>query len=173
MQRPYIDAHNIFLNFTTELGIPFALVFFISWWTTAVKTVINAAKSKKAYFKEFLLSCVLSAKRCPKCGHPMMANINGLNGIACPDCGYAPYVTLIAFCECGDFEVVKTQPELNDEKIFNYLNDFFNNKNDTHCESCNRDLMDDYVAERIMLVPIPIPYDEYKNIDVIYKNSKY
>jgi O-antigen ligase len=54
IQRPYIDAHNIFLNFTTELGIPFALVFFVSWWTTVIKTFKNAYKSKKPYFKEFI-----------------------------------------------------------------------------------------------------------------------
>ena len=80
---------------------------------------------------------------------------------------------MITFCECGEYEVVKTQPELTDDKIFNYLNDFFNDRNDTHCKSCNRDLLDDWVEERIMLLPIPIPFDEYKNMDIIYKNSKY
>ena len=137
----------------------------------AAKTIMH--NWRKAYFKKFLLNFLLSAKQCPKCGHPMMANINGLNGIACPDCGYNPYVTMIAFCECGEFEVVKTQPELTDDKIFNYLNNFFISRNDTHCKSCGKDLMDDFVEERIMLMPIPIPYDEYKNINVIYKNNKY
>lgn len=43
----------------------------------------------------------------------------------------------------------------------------------THCKSYSRDLLDVYIEERIMLLPFPIPYDEFKNIDVIYKNSKY
>jgi O-antigen ligase len=54
IERPYIDAHNIFLNLTTELGIPFTLVFFTSWWATVIKTVKNAYKSRKTYFKEFI-----------------------------------------------------------------------------------------------------------------------
>jgi hypothetical protein len=137
----------------------------------AVKIILS--NWRKAYLKEFLKSSVFGAKRCPICGHPMIANINGLKGIACPDCGYNPYVTMIAFCECGEFEVVKTQPELTDDKIFNYLNDFFSNRNDTYCKSCKKDLLDDCVEERIMLLSIPIPFDEYKNIDIIYKNSKY
>lgn len=131
----------------------------------AVKTIYR--NWRKSYFKRFLLNFVVGAKPCAQCGHPMMANINGLNGIACQDCGYNPYVTMITFCECGDFEVVKTQPELTDEKIFNYLNDFFNAKNNTLCKSCGKELLDDYVEDRFMLVPIPIPYDDYKNIDTI------
>lgn len=137
----------------------------------ASKTILS--NWRKAYFKEFLISSLLGAKRCPKCGHPMIANINGLRGIACPDCGYTPYVTMITFCECGEYEVVKTQPELTDDKIFNYLNDFFSDTNNTYCKSCKRELLDDCVEDRIMLLSIPIPFDEYKNIDIIYKNSKY
>ena len=57
---------------------------------------------RKAYLKEILVSIILSAKRCPQCGHPMMANIYGMNGIACPDCGYTPYVSLVLCCECGE-----------------------------------------------------------------------
>lgn len=128
---------------------------------------------RRYYFKEFLLSMIIGAKRCPQCGHPMMANIMGLNGIACPDCGYNPYITLILYCECGAFEVVKRQPELDEDSIFNYLNNFFRGRKDTGCKVCGKELLDDNVELRTMLLPVPIPYTEYKNIDDIYENSQY
>lgn len=126
---------------------------------------------RKAYLKEILVSIILSAKRCPQCGHPMMANIYGMNGIACPDCGYAPYVSLVLCCECGEYELIKAQPEIFDDSIFNYLNDFFRARKDTTCKKCGKDLLDEFVELRTIMVNVPIPFDEYKNINVIYENS--
>lgn len=137
----------------------------------AYKTVMR--EWRKAYLSEFLINMLLSAKRCPKCGHPMMANINGLNGIACPDCGYCPYVSIILCCECGDYEVIKTQPEISDDAIFNYINDFFRTRKDTVCKNCGKELLDEFVELRTVILPIPIPFNNYKNIDVIYKDSPY
>lgn len=126
---------------------------------------------RKAYLKEILVSIILSAKRCPQCGHPMMANIYGMNGIACPDCGYAPYVSLVLCCECGEYELIKAQPEIFDDSIFNYLNDFFRARKDTTCKKCGKDLLDEFVELRTIMVNVPIPFDKYKNINVIYENS--
>lgn len=137
----------------------------------AIKKILK--QWRKTYFKEFLFSQLFGAKKCPECGHPMIANTGGLNGIACSDCGYNPYVTLVLFCECGQYEVLKLQPDIQDDSIFNYLNNYFKNRADTHCKSCGRDLLDDYVELRTAIIPIPIPFDEYKNIDIIYENSKY
>lgn len=128
---------------------------------------------RKAYLTEFLLSMLISAKRCPQCGHPMMANLNGLNGIACPDCGFNPYVSIILCCECGDYEVIKTQPDISADSLFNYINDYFRTRKDTVCKHCEKELLDEFVELRTIMLPIPIPFDEYKNIDVIYKNSPY
>jgi DNA-directed RNA polymerase subunit RPC12/RpoP len=83
---------------------------------------------RRAYLKEFLLSLLTGGKRCPQCGHHMIANLAGLNGIACPKCGYNPYVTLVLFCECGNYEVIKAQPELTDDAVFSYMNEFFKKK---------------------------------------------
>lgn len=128
---------------------------------------------RKAYLKEILVSIIFSAKRCPQCGHPMMANIYGINGIACPDCGYVPYVSLVLCCECGEYELIKRQPEISDDSIFNYLNGFFRSRKDTACKNCGKDLLDEFVELRTIMVNVPIPFDEYKNIDVIYENSSY
>lgn len=83
---------------------------------------------RKAYRKKMIISCIFSAKRCPQCGHPMMANMMGIFGIACPDCGFNPYVTMFMFCECGAYEVVKAQPELDDDKQIQYLKEFFDGR---------------------------------------------
>jgi DNA-directed RNA polymerase subunit RPC12/RpoP len=128
---------------------------------------------RKAYLREFLINMLRTVKSCPQCGHPMMANINGLNGIACPDCGYNPYVSIILCCECGDYEVIKTQPDISDDAVFNYINEYFRTRKDTVCKNCGKELLDEFGELRIIMLPIPIPFDEYRNIDVIYKNSPY
>lgn len=139
-----------------------------------VKAIKNVKKEwRKAYKKELIISLIFGAKNCPQCGHPMMANIMGINGIACPDCGFSPYVTMFMFCECGSYEVVKAQPELDDDKQVQYLKDFFDNRECNVCKKCGKSLLDEYVEERVFYAPFPFPYDEIKNIDIIYKNSKY
>ena len=128
---------------------------------------------RNAYKKDFLINCIFSAKSCPECGHPMMANFMGLRGIACPDCGFTPYVTMFIFCECGSYEVVKTQPELTDDKQIKYLKEFFDKRESDICCGCGQKLIDESVMERIFYAPVPYPYEEVKNIDAIYVNSKY
>lgn len=128
---------------------------------------------RKAFLKEFLLSQLIGAKKCPQCGHPMIANLGGLNGIACPDCGYNPYVSLVLFCECGNYEIIKAQPEVTDDAVFSYLNEYFKKNNHCKCQKCDRELLDGYVELRIALLPIPIPFEKYKDIDKIYEKSIY
>lgn len=106
---------------------------------------------RKAYRKELIISCIFSAKRCPQCGHPMMANMMGIFGIACPDCGFNPYVTMFIFCECGAYEVVKAQPELEDDKQIQYLKEFFDGRESDVCKVCGKKLIDEYVENRIFM----------------------
>lgn len=146
---------------------------------TSISRGFRKAKQKlfagwrKAYFKEFLLSFFIGAKSCPQCGHPMMANINGLKGIACPDCGFTPYVTMLAFCECGYFETIKNQPEIDDEAHIRYIRDYFNGKEDNLCPKCGRYLYDDNFEDRVFYAPIPYPYSKLMSDDEMYKDSLY
>ena len=119
---------------------------------------------RKAYRKELIISCIFSAKRCPQCGHPMMANMMGIFGIACPNCGFNPYVTMFIFCECGAYEVVKAQPELEDDKQIQYLKEFFDGRESDVCKVCGKKLIDEYVENRIFYAPIPYPYEEIDNM---------
>ena len=99
---------------------------------------------------------------CEKCGHPLIANFWGINGLACPDCGYFPFLTLIIPCICGEhYFIVKQQPELNNEKIFIYINDFVKSNNPI-CPKCHKILKDTNVEKRIMYLPYPLPVEEYK-----------
>lgn len=128
---------------------------------------------RKAYRKEMIISCIFSAKRCPQCGHPMTANMMGLFGIACPDCGFNPYVTMFMFCECGAYEVVKAQPELDDDKQIQYLKEFFDGRESDVCKVCGKKLIDEYVENRIFYAPIPYPYEGIDSKDELYKDRIY
>ncbi|MBZ9687625.1 O-antigen ligase family protein [Clostridium estertheticum] len=54
LKKAYIDAHNIFLNVAAEFGIPFALVFFLSWWGAMLKALIYGFTKAKKYNKSFI-----------------------------------------------------------------------------------------------------------------------
>lgn len=128
---------------------------------------------RKAYRKEFIMSLLIGAKRCPECGHPMMANVQGLFGIACPDCGFSPYVTMFLFCECGCFEAIKQQPDMDDESQIQYIKDYLEKREGNNCRGCGRNLIDDYVEQRVFYAPIPYPYDALTDDEEMYKKSPY
>lgn len=135
----------------------------------AVKMILKGWR--KAYIKEFFINMLFGAKRCPECGHPMMANLNGLFGIACPDCGYSPYLTMFSTCNCGNYEIIKTQPKLIGSEIFNYLNEIY--CSDRKCSKCSKLLSDEYFELRVVMLPVPFPFNNFRDIDEKYKNSKY
>lgn len=126
---------------------------------------------RKAYFKEFLLSLILGASKCPECRHPMMANMNGLYGIACPDCGFQPYLTMFLGCYCGNFVAIKEQPELSSELLYEYIFEYFDS-NDTKCDKCGISHIDDYILERVMIAPYPYPFDSFDLKELYDKYSR-
>lgn len=132
----------------------------------AMRTVYK--KIRKDWFiytklKNFkFLSLKSHYEMCENCGHPLIANFWGINGLGCPDCGYFPFLTLIIPCICGEhYFIIKHQPELNSEKIFIYVNDFvkFNNPN---CPKCQKLLKNTNVEKRIMFLRYPLPVENYK-----------
>ena len=128
---------------------------------------------RRAYCNEFIKSLIVGAKRCPKCGHPMTANIMGLNGIACPDCGFNPYVSMILFCECGEFQVIKSQPEMDSESQIKYVKEYFLIKEKNCCDNCKKNLFDEYLEARIFYAPVPYPYNQLLDDEDMYKDSQY
>ena len=126
---------------------------------------------RKVYWKEFLTALIFGFVKCPHCGHPLMANIGGLKGISCPDCGYQPYVTLILGCSCGHYNVIRSQPALTTEEIFNSVLKYFENRAMSKCLNCNHELLDEYWQYRLMLLPVPNPISNY-DLKSLYNNSK-
>jgi len=135
----------------------------------AVKNIMK--EWRKAYIKEFVLGLLIGAKKCPSCKHPMIANFGGLNGIACPVCGFNPYVTIFAWCDCGNYEPVKAQPEIDKVAIQDYITEFWYSKRETICSKCSKELLDEYTEYRYVIAPVPYPFNEFKNIDNIYDDS--
>ncbi len=70
-------------------------------------------------------------------------------------------------------QIIKAQPEVTDDAVFSYLNEYFKKNNHCKCQKCDRELLDGYVELRIALLPIPIPFEKYKDIDKIYEKSIY
>lgn len=106
---------------------------------------------------------ITSYEKCPKCTHPLMANFGGINGIACPDCGYFPFMSLILVCDCGSYELIKKQPKLEPEEMFNYINSFYLDAPDEcRCSDCLKDLTKINFEERAVVVPYPLPINDYE-----------
>lgn len=87
---------------------------------SARSEVLNRFRKSHAWtaFKWFAYS---AAPPCRECSHPMMANIFGLGarGIACPQCGFTPFVSLFYACSCGAGTLLLEQPLLSDFHAFN------------------------------------------------------
>ncbi len=151
----------------------------LNWKLSEIARGYNLARKKllkgwrKSHYKEVLISILAGAKSCPQCGHPMMANFYGLGGIACPDCGFSPYVTMFSFCECGEFEVIKAQPDFSAESQIKYIQEYINSRKDSLCKKCGREIFDEYFEQRIFYAPIPYPYDQQMPDEEMYKNSPY
>lgn len=118
---------------------------------------------RKIYWKEFIKGLIFGFYKCPFCGHPLMANIGGLYGIACPDCGFQPYVTLFLGCSCGHYEVIKSQPALTTEEIINSVLEYIKTRDTSKCPDCNCELIDQYWKYRLVLLPV---HDPTKALDL-------
>ncbi|AQR96146.1 hypothetical protein [Clostridium saccharoperbutylacetonicum] len=126
---------------------------------------------RRAYFKEFLVSFLLGACHCPNCNHPLIGNTNGLSGITCPYCGFQPYLTLFLGCSCGNYTVIKTQPDLTTDGFSNAILEYFKTKGDSKCKNCSKDLLDDYWEYRVILLPLPYPFSSF-DLKSLYDDAK-
>lgn len=124
----------------------------------------------KQYRKEFFKSLLFSAIRCPQCRHPLMANMMGIHGIACPDCGYQPFVTMYYIHTCGHPIIVSEQPDFEEDSLLIYATDFV--KNTKKCEKCNGEISSANLLTRLCFVPYPSPkIDINEELKKNYYNS--
>jgi DNA-directed RNA polymerase subunit RPC12/RpoP len=97
---------------------------------------------------------------CLACGHPLIANLNGRNGLACPDCGYQPFLTLFYACDCGSGVVVQRQPDLSS---FELVRDAIRvlRHEDLKCMNCGKRPSNEKFIGRLFSLPVPYPIDGY------------
>jgi len=102
---------------------------------------------------------------CGDCGHPLMGGISGLNGIQCPDCGYFPFMTLVAFCACGGYIIVKKQPPTIHFDLIEFVSQYIL-ENNRICSDCGQEIPATVFAKRCILMPIPWPINEYLKMGI-------
>lgn len=107
---------------------------------------------------------ILPRVSCLVCNHPMMANLNGRNGYACPDCGFMPFGSLIYACDCGYPILVAANPPIRGAEMFACALRSTREAS-LQCGRCQRPADPRKVPTRIFFTPFPWPVDS--SVDAI------
>jgi hypothetical protein len=110
--------------------------------------------------KYVLIDLVFGGVRCPACHHAMIANYFGLRGIACPRCGYQPYLTIAYVCDCAEMVTIEKQPLLDKVRLFGLAIERLRDNSIT-CESCGRGALLEKLATRLAMIRFPLPVTQY------------
>ncbi|MGW4412755.1 hypothetical protein ACWEJ6_52850 [Nonomuraea sp. NPDC004702] len=117
-------------------------------------------KWRRHYFHDFLSNLAVGPIRCPNCNHSLNANWGGLRGIACPDCGYNPYLTLGYVCDCVDIIPLCRQPSTERTELVSTA--VAATRTDSiRCPTCNAKPSAEKLFIRLVILPIPIPIEEH------------
>ena len=110
---------------------------------------------RKRHFWHAVAWLIIGAPGCHACGHPLLANFSGLGrlGIACPDCGASPFITLYLACPCGHALTLLEQPPIDDFAAFNLA--MLTAVRGLTCEKCGRDASYEDLDLRIFQLNIP------------------
>jgi hypothetical protein len=103
--------------------------------------------------------------KCLACNHPLMANVLGRGGIACPDCSYQPYLTLVYICDCAELMVVDRQPEVDRVHMFGSAISWM--RSSPTCGACGASPAFEKLPTRLGMVPFPVPVEEYSPAKLI------
>jgi hypothetical protein len=106
------------------------------------------------------------AVKCPACNHPLLANFVGLRGIACPDCGYQPYLTLVYICYCSELIVLVEQPEVDKLQLYASALEKLRSS-DLSCTECGSHPQFEKLPTRIAMIPFPVPVERYSPKSII------
>ncbi len=112
----------------------------------------------QALKRELPISLLKGPVRCIECGHGLMANRYGFGegGIACPSCGFAPYLSVLYACDCGNpvLLVAQPTPTLTDSMIE------ISKGADTVC-SCGRAVDRTRMNTRVFVMQLPWPPEKF------------
>lgn len=125
-------------------------------------------KFRKRHFWHALGWLMFGAPVCQNCSHPLLANLCGLGklGIACPDCGATPFVTLYLACPCGEALLLLDQPPLDDFSAFNLA--LIASVSDLKCGKCGRSAS--YEDLDLRVFQLNIPADDTVTVTEALKN---
>ncbi|MCA1704857.1 MAG: hypothetical protein LC808_16960, partial [Actinobacteria bacterium] len=122
---------------------------------------------RKTFWLRFKNSgLVRPAVSCISCGHPLNANYNGRKGLACPRCGYNPYVTAFYACDCGSGAVLIRQPDIS---AFALVRDIYRvlREKEIRCTGCDESPRPEKLLQRMFILPIPYPIEDYTDENLI------
>jgi hypothetical protein len=108
--------------------------------------------------------------RCIECGHPLMANMlgYGAGGIACSRCGFAPYMSILYACECGEPCLVVAQPSTVQAELMIAVQLASTGK----CPSCSKPFDAERFSQRTFVLPLPWPPEDFTHQDLIDVREK-
>lgn len=112
----------------------------------------------------FFERATLLRVNCMYCDHPMMANLGGRNGYACPKCGFIPFGSLFYACDCGAPVLIESNPQVGGAEFLTYAIRRTRDKN-FKCEQCNLSVDPRKAVFRLFFAPIPWPVPA--NVDSI------
>ena len=81
-------------------------------------------------------------------------------GIACPRCGYQPYLTIAYVCDCAEMVTIEKQPLLDKVRLFGLAIERLRD-NSIACESCGRGALLEKLATRLAMIRFPLPVTQY------------
>jgi hypothetical protein len=140
------------------------------------ESAIMRARAQKQFMKEWRKAYFATAMRnvlrfwlapllrpipdCEECWHPLVFGFGGLSGIRCRRCGWFPFATLVVFCKCGAYTIVKRQPPTNAQQILELLSSHILEKGNK-CQSCGQPIPLQHLRELCAIVPFPLPADRF------------
>lgn len=131
---------------------------------TAMKHAMR--RYRRATRKWRLMAALLGPVRCIACNHPLMANLLGWTrrGIACPDCGFNPFVSFFYACTCCHPVFLVGQPPTDLVDTATAINQAFNER---ICENCGTRLRPERLQTRVFQANIPWPPEDFSDSTLI------
>lgn len=122
-------------------------------------------RMRRSISQGLIADLFLGPVKCLECGHGLMANFGGFgrHGLACPRCGFAPYISILYACECEEPCLVVSQPSTVQAELMIGVQQASSGK----CASCSRQFDEGRFAQRIFIAPMPWPPEDFTHQDLI------
>ncbi len=120
----------------------------------------RAAKRMRHALRGGLLADLLRGPvRCIECGHPLTANFGGFGsrGLACSSCGFAPFLSILYACVCGEPCLVVDQPSTVQAELMIEIRQGATGS----CPACSEQFDQTRFAQRTFVAAMPWPPEQF------------